>query len=82
MEETKAALASSEQTAKAHERVVKETKKQLKCYKEELTGIKKMESYLTMESYQKLINEFNQLYDHYRALKRAKRRLRQELQQA
>lgn len=41
-----------------------------------------MESYLTLENYQKLINEFNQLYDHYRAMKRARKRLKQELQQS
>lgn len=41
------------------DRVGKELKKQIKCYKEEITGIKKMESYLTLENYQKLINEFN-----------------------
>lgn len=33
------------------ERVMKEMKKQLVCYKDEIQGIKKMESYLTLENY-------------------------------
>ena len=52
-----------------YDRVMKEMKKQIVCYKNEISGIKKMESYLTLENYQKLINEFNTLYDHYKGLK-------------
>lgn len=43
-----------------------EMKKQLACYKEEIENMKKMEEHLTVESYQKLVNDFNQLYDHYK----------------
>ena len=57
-------------------------KKQLTCYKNEIAGIKKMESYLTLENYQKLINEFNSLYDHYKALKKVNKRLKLELKQS
>jgi len=42
---------SLEEKLKGQERVVRESKKQLKCYKEEITGIKKMENYLTLENY-------------------------------
>eukprot|EP00350_Pseudokeronopsis_sp_OXSARD2_P013223 CAMPEP_0170542732 /NCGR_PEP_ID=MMETSP0211-20121228/2073_1 /TAXON_ID=311385 /ORGANISM="Pseudokeronopsis sp., Strain OXSARD2" /LENGTH=99 /DNA_ID=CAMNT_0010845899 /DNA_START=1350 /DNA_END=1649 /DNA_ORIENTATION=+ len=62
-----------------YERVIKEMKKQLTCYKNEIQGIKKMESYLTLENYQKLINEFNQLYDHYKGLKSVNKKLKVEL---
>jgi hypothetical protein len=51
------------------ERVIKEVKKQILCYKEEITSIKKMENYITMENYQKLVNDFNSLYDHYKVAK-------------
>lgn len=57
-------------------------KKQLTCYKNEISGIKKMESYLTLENYQKLINEFNQLYDHYKGLKSVNKKLKMELKQS
>lgn len=30
---------------------MKEMKKQIACYKQEIQGIKKMESYLTLENY-------------------------------
>ena len=39
------------QQHETNERVIKEMKKQLVCYKNELQGIKKMESYLTLENY-------------------------------
>ena len=61
------------------ERVLKEMKKQLTCYKNEIQGIKKMESYLTLENYQKLINEFNSLYDHYKELKQVNKKIKLEL---
>lgn len=41
-----------------------------------------MESYLTLENYQKLINEFNQLYDHYKGLKSVNKKLKVELKQS
>ena len=61
------------------ERGLKEMKKQLTCYKNEIQGIKKMESYLTLENYQKLINEFNSLYDHYKGLKQVNKKIKLEL---
>ena len=67
---------------KNYERVIKEVKKQLSCYKEEITNIKKMENYITMENYQKLVNDFNSLYDHYKVAKQLNKRLRVELQQS
>jgi len=36
------------------------------CYKEEIENMQKMEAHLTVENYQKLVNDFNQLYDHYK----------------
>lgn len=41
-----------------------------------------MESYLTLENYQKLINEFNTLYDHYKGLKSINKKLKVELKQS
>lgn len=41
-----------------------------------------MESYLTLENYQKLINEFNQLYDHYKGLKTVNKKMKVELKQS
>lgn len=54
-------------------------KKQIASYKSEIQGIKKMESYLNLENYQKLINEFNTLYDHYKGLKNINKKLKMEL---
>jgi uncharacterized membrane-anchored protein YhcB (DUF1043 family) len=61
------------------EKVMQEMKKQLSCYKEEIENMKKMEEQLTVESYQKLVNDFNQLYDHYRMHKVMSKRLKVEL---
>ena len=44
--------------------------------------IKKAESYFKLESYQKLINEFNQLFDHYKSLKQVNKKLKSELKQS
>lgn len=55
-------------------------KKQLNCYKTEIENMKKMESFLNMENYQKLINEFNLLYDHYKGLKQVNKKVKIELQ--
>lgn len=41
--------------------------------------MKKMESYITMENYQKLVNDFNNLYDHYKAVKQLNKKLKSEL---
>jgi hypothetical protein len=63
--------------------VIREMKKQLLCYKEELESVKKIdESYQQFESYQKLITDFNSLYDHYKVSKLTNERLRTELQQS
>jgi hypothetical protein len=61
---------------------MKEMKKQIACYKTEIQGIKKMETYLTLENYQKLINEFNSLYDHYKGLKTVNKKIKSELKQS
>ena len=41
-----------------------------------------MESYLTVENYQKLVNDFNSLYDHYKVLKQLNKKLKEELFQS
>ena len=61
---------------------MKEMKKQMACYKSEIASIKKMESYLTLDNYQKLINEFNSLYEHYKGLKQINKKIKVELQQS
>ena len=45
-----------------------------------MASIKKMESYITIDSYQKLVNDFNSLYDHYKAAKALNKKLKAELQ--
>ena len=67
---------------KNYERVIKEIKKQLSCYKQEIANIKKTESYITMDNYQKLVNDFNSLYDHFKAAKALNKKLKSELQQS
>ena len=54
------------QRNESSDKVIQEMKKQLQCYKEEIENMKKMEAHLTVENYQKLVNDFNQLYDHYK----------------
>ena len=61
---------------------MKEMKKQMTCYKNEIEDFKKMESFLTLENYQKLINEFNSLYDHYKGLKSVNKKIKSELDQS
>lgn len=62
------------------ERVNQEMKKSIKCYKEELESIKKVdEQYKQFESYQKLVTDYNNLYDHYKVKKLANLRLKDEL---
>ena len=57
---------TTDQRVKNLERVNKEIKKQLVCYKEEIEQFKKTdETYAELENYQKLITDFNSLYDHY-----------------
>ena len=34
-------------------------KKQMGCYKDEIDNMQKMESHMTAENYQKLVNDFN-----------------------
>lgn len=57
-------------------------KKQLGCYKEEIENMQKMEAHLTVENYQKLVNDFNQLYDHYKMHKMTSKKLKVELCQS
>jgi hypothetical protein len=47
-----------------------------------MATIKKSESYITMENYQKLVNDFNSIYDHYNAAKGLNKKLKGELQQS
>ena len=61
---------------------MQEMKKQLVCYKEEIENMKKMEAHLTVENYQKLVNDFNQLYDHYKMHKVMSKKLKSELAQS
>ena len=58
------------------DKVISEMKKQLISYKEEIDNMKKMENHLTVENYQKLVNDFNQLYDHYKLHKTTSKRLK------
>lgn len=57
-------------------------KKQLSCYKEEIENMQKMEAHMTAENYQKLVNDFNQLYDHYKLHKVTSKKLKAELYQS
>ena len=41
-----------------------------------------MESYLKVEQHQKLINEYNSLYDHYKGVKTINKKLKVEVQQS
>jgi len=41
--------------------------------------MQKMEAHLTVENYQKLVNDFNQLYDHYKMHKHMSKKLKIEL---
>mmetsp|Transcript_15227 Transcript_15227/g.25770 ORF Transcript_15227/g.25770 Transcript_15227/m.25770 type:complete len:118 (+) Transcript_15227:111-464(+) len=47
------------QRNESSDKVMQEMKKQLTCYKEEIENMKKMEAHLTVENYQKLVNDFN-----------------------
>lgn len=44
--------------------------------------MKKMEAHLTVENYQKLVTDFNQLYDHYKMHKQMSKKLKNELGQS
>ena len=57
-------------------------KKQMGCYKDEIDNMQKMESHMTAENYQKLVNDFNQLYDHYKLHKVTCKKLKAELFQS
>lgn len=58
-------------------------KKQLACYKEEIEQFKKTdETYAELENYQKLITDFNSLYDHYQVSKINNKKLQADLQQS
>ena len=55
-------------------------KKQLQCYKEEIENFKDSDdTYVLVENYQKLITDFNSLYDHYKAQKLVNKKMRVEL---
>lgn len=82
--ETEADLSTDQlrQRVKQLEKVNKELKKTCTAYKEEITQFKESdEAYQELENYQKLITDFNNLYDHYQVSKQMNKRLRYELQQ-
>jgi hypothetical protein len=64
------------------DKVMKELRKQVACYKTEITQMQKMEEYLNADNYQKLVTEYNQLYDHYKGVKSINKKLRTELKQS
>lgn len=70
------------QRNESSDKVISEMKKQLICYKDEIENMKKLESHLTVENYQKLVNDFNQLYDHYKMHKQTAKKLKVELGQS
>ena len=58
-------------------------KKQLQCYKDDLEQVKKVnEVYTEFENYQKLVVDFNSLFDHYKVSKMQNKKLRSELEQS
>lgn len=65
-----------------YERVMKEMKKQIAGQKTEIQQIKQMEQFLSLDNYQKLINEFNTLYEHYKGLKQINKKMKMELKQS
>ena len=74
--------ANVKQRNETSDKVLSELKKQLQCYKEEIANMQKMESHLTAENYQKLVTDFNQLYDHYQMHKYMSKKLKVELSQS
>lgn len=44
--------------------------------------MQKMEEFLNADNYQKLVTEYNQLYDHYKGVKSINKKLRTELKQS
>lgn len=64
------------------DKVLSEMKKQMGCYKDEIDNMQKMETHMTAENYQKLVNDFNQLYDHYKLHKVTAKKLKAELFQS
>ena len=65
-----------------YERIMKEMKKQIAAQKTEIQQIKQMEQFLSLDNYQKLINEFNTLYEHYKGLKQINKKIKVELKQS
>lgn len=59
-----------------------ELRKQISCYKSELASIKKMEEYLSMENYQKVVTDYNQLLEQYKGVKTLNKRAKLELKQS
>lgn len=70
------------QKVQNYERVMKEMKKQIAGQKTEIQQIKQMEQFLSLDNYQKLINEFNTLYEHYKGLKQINKKMKVELKQS
>ena len=61
---------------------MKELRKQIACYKTEIAQMHKMQEYLNADNYQKLVTEYNQLYDHYKGVKSINKKIRAELKQS
>jgi len=61
---------------------MKELRKQIAVYKNEVIAFQKMDEYINAENYQKLVTEYNQLYDHYKGVKHINKKLRTEIKQS
>ena len=61
---------------------MQEMKKQIACYKTELKGIQQTDKQMIVENYSKVVNEYNQLYDHYKGVKQINKKLRNEICQS
>jgi predicted oxidoreductase len=64
------------------EKVMKELRKQIAVYKNEVQAFQKMDEYVNAENYQKLVIEYNQLYAHYKGVKHINKKLRTEIKQS
>ena len=81
-EDSELDTASEPEKVKVLTKVNKEMRRQLELYREEVDQLQALDAYQISESYQKLVQDFNSLYDHYRNQKEINRRLSKELEQA
>ena len=61
------------------DKVLSEIQKQVAKYKEEMDQMKNLEEQVTVENYQKLVEDFNHVYDHYKMHKHISKKLKIEL---